>query len=364
LENSISIIKQIESTHRGLGISVLFGLICYLGNISVIYLADKGKGKGTTISSIKTNLEPRYDMIIDNLTLTEMGNKNELQNCHGKTLVWRIKEWSTMNQWNRTLFLTIGAKIITDREYYHYMGDKKGIPIVIDISDTDLICYIGIQPLKMSRLMTENENWESLASDRFIKWTMLNPLRNKSYDFLPEYEMPIIDYKLKPDIPDEPMIIMKLLEKQVSPERLPIYSQKLLRGYCILEGITNPTLNGQLDILKFFKPFIELYPMLIYTEDIEAETRLGVGSLRLFTEITSHNGISIEELETFFSVYQKKRSPQNANKPLENGREMINRHSQMLQDRGLITVVDNSPRKFYMAKRYEDYFANYEALTK
>jgi hypothetical protein len=361
MENSISIMKEIEATHKGLGVSTLFGNICFLGKLSVMYIADKGKGKGTTISAIKTNLPQNLDMIIDNLTLSELGNKNELQLCHGKTLVWRIKEWSTMNQWNRILFLTIGAKIITDREYYHYMGERKGIPTVIDIKDTDLICYIGIQPLKMQRLMIENDNWESLASDRFIKWIMINPLRQKSYDFAPQYEMPLFDYNLLPDIPNEPMVIMKMFEKQISSERLPIFSQRLLRGYCILEGIKNPSIRTQLDIVKLFKPFITLYPQLIYREDLESETKISTGSLSLFVEICSHNGITIDELETFFSIYQRQKRV--TDKPIENGREMINRHSRMLIDKGLISVIENSPKRFYVNKIYDDYFQWYGALT-
>lgn len=362
MENSIKLMKDIEVTHNGLGASILWGNICYLGKISTMFIADKGKGKGTTISAIKTNLPENLDMLIDNLTMSELANKNELQLCRDKTIVWRIKEWSTMNQWNRELFLTIGAKIITDREYYHYMGERKGgMPIVIDIKNTDLICYIGIQPLKMQRLMIENSNWESLASDRFIKWTMLNPLRRKSYDFAPQYEMPYIDYDLLPDITDEPTIIMKMLYKQVSTERLPIYAQRLLRGFCIFEGIKNPTIRTQLDIVKLFKPFVSLYQQLIYSEDIESETKLSVGSLRLFTEICSKNGISIDELETFFSVYQRQKKL--TDKPLENGREMINRHSRMLIDRNLISVVENSPKRFYINKYYDDYFQWYRSLT-
>ena len=362
MENSIKLMKDIEATHKGLGSSILWGDIGYIGKVSTMYLGDKGKGKGTIISSIKTNLPENLDMLIDNLTMAELANKNELQLCRSKTIVWRIKEWSTMNQWNRELFLTIGAKIITDREYYHYMGERKGgLPIVIDIKDTDLICYIGIQPLKMQRLMIENNNWESLASDRFIKWTILNPLRNKSYDFAPEYEMPEIDYNLLPDIPNEPIVIMRMLDKQVSRERIPIYAQRILRGFCIFEGIKNPTIRTQLDLVKLFKPYISLYQQLIYSEDIESETKLSVGSLRLFTEICSNNGISIDELESFFSIYQRQKRA--TDKPIENGREMINRHSRMLLDRNLISVVENSPKRFYINKYYEDYFQWYGELT-
>ena len=363
MENSIKVMRDIEATHKGLGASILWGDIGFLGKISTMYIADKGKGKGTTISSIKTGLPENLDMIIDNLTMSELGNKNELQLCRDKTLVWRIKEWSTMSPYNRELFLTVGAKIITDREYYHYLGERKGgLPIIIDIKNTDLICFIGIQPFKMQRMMIENSNWESLASDRFLKWTMLNPLRHISYDFPPQYEMPIIDETLLPDIPNEPMLIMKMLNKQISPERLPIFAQRLLRGYCLFEGIKSPTVKDQLDIVRLFKPFISLYSQLIYAEDIESETKISVGSLRLFTEICSHNGISIEELEAYFSIYQRQKRV--TDKPIENGREMINRHSQMLQDRHLITVVDNSPRKFYINKYFEEYFQWYSELTK
>lgn len=366
MENSLQILRQLEQTHHGLGVSVLFGDICYLGNVSVLYLGEKGTGKGTTITEIKTGLDEERDMIIDNLTLTEMGNKNQLQHCWNTKIVWRIKEWSTMNRWNRELFMTIGAKIITDREYYHFVGmNKGGIPIVIDIKNTDLVVFIGIQPLKMSRLMRENENWESLASDRFIKWVMMNALRKGALDYYPKYERPdVVDEELQPEFKTDLALTRRMLAYQISPERCPIFAKKLLTGYARLENNPTITIRDELEFTKLFRPFIELYPKVVFSRDIAEESELAVGSMRLFTQIVKQNGISVDELQDTFSVYDVKKKPQDANRPLENAKEMIYRHAQLLIDKKLITYVDNSPRRFYMTKGLEDYWNWYEGLVK
>jgi len=366
MENSIKMMKQIESTHRGLGISVLLGEIAFAGEISTIFLGEKGTGKGTTISAVKTfGLEEDHDMIIDNLTLTEMGNNNQLQHCYDTKMVWRIKEWSTMNRWNRELFLTIGAKIITDREYYHFIGMSKGsVPTVIDIKNTDLVCMVGIQPLKMSRMMRENENWESLASDRFIKWVMINALRKESLDFIPDFELPeILDDKLIPEFKTDLKLTRNMLHNQISPERIPIFAKKLLTGYARLENNPVMTLRDELDFVKLFKPFIEIYPKFVYTRDISEESELAVGSLRLFTQIVKHDGITIDELQETFSVYNVKKRPELQNRLLENAKEMISRHSQLLLEKGLVTKVENSPARFYMARPFEEWWEWYRGIT-
>lgn len=371
MENSIKILKQIESTHRGLGISILFGLISLLGKVSVIFIGEKGMGKSTTIGMIKgVGILPSLDVSIDNLTLTELANQNQFSACYNQKMLWRIKEWSTMNRYNRELFTTMASKIITEKEYYHWMGEKKSkdgvkIPIVIDIKNSDLMVFVGIQPLKMSRLMRENENWESLTSDRFIKYVMLNALRQDSVETPPKYDIPeITDMNIIPEFKTDLKMTKTILHNQISPERVPLFAKHLLTGFAVLENKTEITIRDELNFQRLFRHFIQLYPNIIYSRDIAEESELAVGSMRLFTQIVKNNGISIDTLEETFSVYNVKKKPQDANRPLENAKEMINRHSELLTNRGLISVIDNSPRKFYMSKPFETYWTWYSDLTK
>lgn len=365
MENSIKMIKQIEQTHKGLGIPILFGNLAVLARCSIMYIGEMGIGKGTVITSIKPlGVNNGYDLLFDTVTLTEMASR--IANCDGINMLWRMKEWGTMSRYHRELFLTVGAKIITDHEFYHQMGEKKGVPIVIDIKDTNLVALIGITPLKFARMMAENENWASLGSDRFLKFILYNPVRDDTITSPPRYDL-FGSYQFT-DLPiNTPLtMIPELLSHQISEDRKMIYSRALLRAYCIFEGKTECTPRDEIDFIRLFKFYLEGYGNFIYSTDIEEEPHLAVGGLRLFATISRHEGISMEELLDSFGVYEgatirRKNNPNEQTKV--NYREMIMRHAKILLDKDMITITHNSPDKFYLSKRYQTYFDWYRGIT-
>ena len=193
MENSIKVIRQIERTHKGLGIPILFGNLAVLAKSSVMFVGEKGIGKSTIVKAIKPiNVLSNLDMSMDTVTMQELAMN--IGYCHNANMLWRLKDWGTLTEWHRKMFLTIGSQIISDHEYKHMMG-KPEKPLPIDIKDTDLTVLIGITPIKIGKMMRENENWEAMASDRFIKICMINPLRHESTKYLPAYH---IDETIKP----------------------------------------------------------------------------------------------------------------------------------------------------------------------
>lgn len=361
MDKSIGIIKQIEQTHKGLGIPILFGIIAILGKISVLYVGEIGTGKGTAIRSIKAvSVKQRYDFSMNAITLSEL--VSQIGVCSNEIMLWRFPEWSTLSKYHRELFLTVGAHIITDKTYYHQMGEKKGIPVVIDIKNCDLISLIGIQPLKMSRMMSENENWESLASDRFIKFAMFNPLRQDTTESLPTYELPDgLHYWKDMEIRTEMNFIKKLLGAQISEERLPIFCRHLLRAYCSLEGYSVVDLKAELEFIKLFRPYLDIYPKMIYTQDIEEEKTFAGGAYRLFLYVSKHDGCTLEDVRANFHVYNK--IHKSTKQAIESYEKMIVRHASLLQEMGLLNFYHDSPLTFHMTQKMKDYFDWYRSVS-
>lgn len=364
MENSLKLIKQIESTHKGLGIPVLFGNIACLAKISVMYIGEVGMGKSTLISSIYPfDVDKKFDLTFDAVTMQEMADRIGI--ASNKNMLWRMKEWGTLTDHHRKLFLTIGAKIITDHEYYHEMGSVKGIPIVIDLKNVNLTAMIGITPLKFARMIQENENWASLASDRFIKFILYNPTRKDTITEAPHFDI-YGEYHFT-EIPIETslMLIQNLLRKQVSENRLITYCRALVRAYAIFEGRNTVTAQEELEFDELFRPYLEGYGNFVYAADIEDEPHFAIGGLRLFSVIARHEGITLDELKDSFFVYEKaylKRKSNNERYQI-NYEEMIKRHAQILIDRDMVKMTHNSPDKFYLSDKYKSYFNQFEGLT-
>lgn len=363
MNKSIQLIKQIERTHRGLGIPILFGNICKLSMISCLFLGEIGTGKGTTIKAIKKDEEDVYDLTMNTITYKELGSR--IATAQDKVMTWRFPEWSTMTKYHRELFLTVGATIISDKEFYHEVGERKGVPITIDIKNCNLVAFIGIQPLKMARMMAENENWESLAGDRFMKFSLINPLRNDSIEAIPEYDFNPSPYNNKMPIETPMPLMTRLLDKQVSEERLPLFARRLLRGFASFEGYQKVDINVEIEFVKLFSPYLEVYSDMIYTQDIDEEKTFASGAYRLFLLISRHEGVSIEDVCDKMRVYNKIAKPnKNQNIIQEAYEKMILRHAHFLEAKGYIEIRTNSPTKFYMTPKFTDYFSWYKELVK
>lgn len=363
MEETIKIAKQIERTHHGLGLPIAFGNIAVLGRTSLMYVGEKAIGKSTSIKAIKgLNIEDDWDMPMDTMTLTELvGRIGTVDNAN---ILWRIKDWSTLSPYHRQVFLTVGSQIISDGEFHHTMGSPDK-PIALAIKNTVLTVLIGITPMKFGMMIRENENWESMATDRFIKFCTINPLRAVSLKHTPIYNMSSAFkdgkfIRVNYGIPLESnlMITKHTLLGQVSADRLDIFAKDLLVSYATIEGYDKITIRTEMEFKNFFETYLKIFPDLSYSTDIEQPSKFATGALRLLIEVSRHtDGISLEQLAKNFHVYEKE---------LHSDRydEMIMRHAKVLISKGYLIKKVNSPVSLSPSTRINRFFEQYQEWMK
>ena len=358
MEQILSIAKQIERTHHGLGLPIAFGDICVLAKTSLMYVGEKAIGKSTSIKSIKgLNILEAWDMPMDTMTLTELVGR--IGTVDNGNILWRIKDWSTLSPYHRQVFLTVGSQIISDGEFHHTMGSPDK-PIALAIKNTVLTVLIGITPMKFGMMIRENENWESMATDRFIKFCTINPLRAKSLKHTPIYHMSpafkddrFINVNYSMPIESNLMITKHVLQGQVSQDRLDIFARDLLVSYATIEGYDKITIRTEMEFKNMFEIYMKVFPDLSYSTDIEQPSKFATGSLRLLIEIARHTeGISLKHLADSFGVYEKENRSERYD-------EMIMRHAKVLLERNYITKTVNSPVVLAPSRRITDYISQY-----
>jgi hypothetical protein len=175
-------ICQVESAYPGLGVPVLYGLLSILANKSVFYIGGRGVGK-TRIIQCTPDVDDYDTSKWDTFTMGELSDlckrlsnnadPIEFEGIHDNQLVFKVKDFSTLSEYHRWTFLTICSKIISDGDYTH-------ITIVtpyLKFENCKLAMLVAIQPILYSHLCNRDTQWESMSTDRFTKFLVLNPLR-------------------------------------------------------------------------------------------------------------------------------------------------------------------------------------------
>lgn len=352
MENSIKIIKSIERTHAGLGIPILFGNLCNLANVSCFFMGEVGTGKGTIIKNIRAlDVKPEYDMTISTMNLTTL--IKTIGDVKDEKLLWRVPEWSTLQPYHRNIFLTIGSEVITDGNFNH-VSRSKDEDIGLHIVNCRLTAFVGIQPLKMGKMMNENENWESIAKDRFMKFALINPLRNDTIESKPQYQF-ITKLSFNEVVPiHSSLAVMKMaLGGQCSDERMLIYARRLLSAYCKLEGYEVATIKAEVEFRKLFGTYLNLYNLLSFTTDIDKEEKFAVGTLRLLGLVVKLRYVTLYEILSRFK-YKDVTD--------ERFRREVLERAEILQRYKLIQI-GNSPT-FTISKELQTFYDWYSEISK
>src|SRR3972149_10192573 len=113
MENCLRSIKQVDTTHRGLGIYLTLVQLCINADRSIILIAPSGSGKKVLINGFKTpsTITPEFDIEWDAMTASELAKR--IGFLRDQKMLWRIEEFSTLTEFHRKSLMTIGAKIIT-----------------------------------------------------------------------------------------------------------------------------------------------------------------------------------------------------------------------------------------------------------
>jgi hypothetical protein len=366
MEQSIKIIKSVEQTHKGLGIPVLFTFLTVLARKGIFLIASRGNGKGATISCINQfDKNPQYKVsIFESVNYTDF--KKQL---HGrvfkKTLLWKIPEYSTLSKYNRSIFLPMISQLISDHRYVKNITET----FFIDIQESYCVGLIGIQPLKMQRMMIEDDTMESLVTDRFIKFILINPLRSEDdyYEGHPKFTVPLAEIlkrrdKIKPETSFKQT--KNLFRMQVSIGRTKQFAIEYMKAFCMLEGydIITPEIESQ--FISMFSPYLRLYDAVTYSRNIDESDTTSTGALRMielmarsedpkqleFTRFTA------KELAKIFKVYSRH---EDENQEVDTS--TINYHLRILKHSNIIQNKKEGQVPYYsLSQNLQDYFHYYK----
>jgi hypothetical protein len=297
-KNVHDFIVQVESVYRGLGIPVLYGFLSILANKSVFFIAGRGTGKTRTINCIP-DVNGTDSSKWDTFTLTELNNLCQQYNeklgefnlgVRNRHFVFRVEDFSTLSEYHREIFLTVCSKISSDGNYCHITE----LTPYLRINDCKLTIVIAAQPKIYSLLCSRYDAWETMSYDRFTKFIVLNPLREKTVDerFVPTLPKKMsMTSKLPVDVDLSKLVA--LFEEQVSEGRAYLYARDYAVAMAMFQGKERVEHDDVVLFHKMFSPYLDSFSRLQHREDLETSTRVSSGHMELLAQI----GRSIEGVD-------------------------------------------------------------------
>jgi len=288
-------IADIESKYKGLGIPVTYGILSVLANKSVFFIAGRGVGKTRVISSIP-HVEDHFETKFDTFTYGELDTlcqslapnqtemtENYLGGVENKKLVFIVKEFSTLSEYHREVFLTVCSRVALDGDYTHITT----VTPHLRFENCKLSMLVAIQPRLYSQLCNRYTQWENMSSDRFTKFLLLNPLRQNI----------TIDEQfvatLPREIPNAATLqnglnmekLVNLFEGQISGGRAYIYARDYAMAFARLQGKTEVTQEDNELFYRLFSPYLQSFTILQERANLEASVTVSSGNIELLVEI-------------------------------------------------------------------------------
>lgn len=336
---------------------MMFNSLSAIANTSVFNVGSSGSGKTRMILGIVKDMGKLANSKIQNwnaMTYYQLLEQIGIQ--IGKRLIWTVEEWSMLSPYHQDTLLLISSKVNTDRTFERLMQKGKDT-YMIKIDDCDLSVLIAIQPFKFTKLMKHNESWNAIASDRFIKLLLVNPLKEKTIDAVPHFDLPDCVNNNLATLP---------LPNQVSPVLAKLFSQHLTKGRAELAGLrfmrawnlfNDQTEFTETDALAFhamFSPYLELYPILIKGVDPDQEESFYTGAFRTLEFFMEQypSSVHVGEIVDHFHMIDP-------NVDEHWSERTIYRHINVLEKRHIIEPSNPHYGKYALSRRYFNFFENY-----
>ena len=343
-------IDQIDRVYKGLGIPTLYGVLSILANKSVFFIGERGTGKTRTIKLVP-KIEGTHISKWDTFTYQELSDycrslaNSSTDVVENKHLVFKIEEFATFSDYHRELFLTVGSRIISDGRFVH----KTSHSPFLNIQNCKLTALIAIQPLLYNRLCTNYTEWEALSYDRFTKFIMLNPLREKTFDVpliptLPRkinHEIALHENEVTLDA------LVLMFRGHVSTGRAELYA----RDYAIAMAKfmdAETVQQNHVDLFhQLFHPYLDSFTVLQRGEDLDSPVQVTTGNLRLLGEIGKYNDY-VPKNRLASDLHVSERS--------------IERPASELLDAGLIEKPSSHAGRYRLSESLRKFFSWYNGL--
>lgn len=343
-------VKQIEAVYKGLGLPTLYATLSILANKSVFFIGGRGIGK-TRIISCVPNVEGYNTEKFDTFTLGELdtlcaklaGRADLFDNYIGvqnKSLVFKVKDFSTLSEYHRTIFLTVCSKISSDGDYTHITT----ITPHLKFENCKLSMLIATQPKLYSMLCNRYPQWETMSTDRFTKFLVMNPLRegitndDQIVATLPRKIPTSVEIPKTVDLKQ----LVTLFRGQISEGRAFLYARDYVGAIAKFQGKEEVSQDDVNIFYSLFSPYLESFSKLQHREDLEATVTVTSGHMELLSEIAKYlEGKTTEELAAELMV-----TPRH-----------IEREVNFLLNKDLIRLQEN---KYLLSTNLEEFFNHYK----
>jgi len=342
-------VKQIEASYKGLGIPTLYATLSILANKSVFFIGGRGTGKTRIICcvpEVESHETEKFDTFtmgeLDSLCKKIAGNYDFLTNFEGvqnKNLVFKVKDFSTLSEYHREIFLTICSRISLDGDYQHITT----LTPYLKFENCKLAMLIAIQPRLYSLLCQRYHQWDNMSSDRFTKFLILNPLRKgitNDVDLVATLPRKIPTDANIPETVDLSKLT-ELFNGQVSEGRAYLYARDYAKA---ISRFQENTAVAQEDVdlfYKLFNPYLGTFTALQHRANLEATVTVTSGHLELLTEIAKHmEGITKPDLAAKLMVTVRH----------------IERELEFLLDKGIVRKLED---KYLLSTELEEFFNYY-----
>ena len=308
MENTLRIIKQIERTHRNLGLPVVFAKLIDLSNMGEFISGHRSTGKGATLNSVKLL---RHRDVMEITRITPAGLAKEAKNMSNRSITIINPDFSSFY----TRYLKdAGINLVS------YLLTEHGVPkswtakYSYDVTDCYISFLTSTQP-SMLRRINALPAWESMYRDRFIRFHMLYPFGTPKY--IEQYPtVPTLTFELKNPETDvaiprsvrrikEYIRLKAVLQRQTSEGRSGIYLNRLLKAHAFINN-RDTVANKDVKFLSIFLPYLIIDYLLSQRQAVSAALKFNPDAYLVFFYLIEHEEATRRKLKRYFMLIKQK----------------------------------------------------------
>ncbi len=304
MKNTLLVLKQVERTHKNLGLPIMFAKLIDMSNLGCFLVAERGKGKTVSLDTIRDNLRHRDLMqvsIISYAGLADMASE-----MSGRRITMINRDFSSFyTDYLKDVAVNLIASLITDHGIKADTGRYH-----IDISDCTISFLSATQP-QMLESLNRIPTWESMYRDRFVRYPMLywfgsperylkEPPKVSAVSIIPDSEEVSIPRSIRENQIYERMTA--IMERQTSMSRCKLHVDALLRSHAAF-NMRDIVLPKDLEFIQLFAGNLMLdYLLSDRKRGVSRPLVFNANSFIIFSYLLEHGGASKKIMRNEWSV--------------------------------------------------------------
>ena len=282
-----SIVKQIGSTHFGLGNRVAFLKVCDVANMGVMQVGVSGIGKTKSLVAVKNM--PFRKVFTRKFTLA--GIKPAFNKYFSNSEVtWINFELADMSEFVIENMFKVVCDVLTDRS----------CQVSTSLYDCNIqnatISWLGACTYEIYNRLWKIPAWRGNFKDRILRYFVFAYKRKRVNPNDPHasvhFNLPAMHkVKITTSLFDE---VVETLEYQFTSERAFEYAERLLKGSARLNHRVEAT-DADAKFILLQKPCFEAEGWVGKRKEIAGPVQIDVGALKLFSEALKRGGVQIKK---------------------------------------------------------------------